>query len=408
MQNENLAKYHEFFIINLRILLNDIVTNVPDGKSVKVSAIKLIETIETRKLDPVKVGNIVRKIYTISTANLGLLVAHDMKLFQIKEKKDGRNVIITMIPGINIGEAYEYFNDNSDFWKCIENIFYASVKLLDCINSDYMNDEIKSITDKIEKTVNINNTIVELRKKVPDTQLVTKEDFNPFIGVGETTNNYSVNDMLSGPKTLNQNDKSSSGMGGIGSIASMMGDDKMLNLDKLTDELKNIDKKQIDDATVQIKNMMGGNVDENTSEMLNLALQSVTEQLKKTDLSSGNPLENIFKIADTVAQQIAPKIDKTKIDKNTVMNSMKELGKNMPGGNNIFGNFDMFTNMMKSQMDIVKDGKAKNKSQEQITEEQMKFSLSALKNMGNSVNENEFKDQVKKQTKEINKKNKKK
>lgn len=396
MESENLAKYHEFFVINLRILLHDIVSVVPETNKVKISANKLINALETSTLDSTNISGIVKKIYITVSANLKLLTDHNNQLFNIKEKRGDKNVIITLIPGINISEAYEYIplDKRSEFWTVFENIFYSSVKLLEIANPEYVNDNIRKVVDKIQKNVNVLNSIKELRKRVPDTSLLPKEEFNPFVGVGQNNQEYSVNDIMSGPKDVSLNGENSNF--GISSVASMMGVgvglDKMLDLNKIAQELKNIDKKEIDNATANIMKLMGANVDSNASEMITMMLQDITSELKKDDLSKGNPLENIFKIADTVAQRIAPKIDPSKIDQKTMLSSTMNLAKNMSDsqGNKIFGNFESLANMMKSQLDMMDKNKTANMSKEDQVKLSKDMSKEMFKKMGMNFNEDEF------------------
>lgn len=157
-------------------------------------------------------------------------------------------------------------------------------------------------------------------KKFPNNTLVTKMiGFNPFIGVGENKENYGVNDLLSGPKLLP--DQTSPGIDGV---TKLLGIDKILNLEDLSKQLKNITKEQIDQAKNSIRSLLG-DVDENTSEMIDLMLNDITDELKKEDISKGHPINNLVKIAECVAHRMMPKIDPKKVDMNKVWNSTKNI-----------------------------------------------------------------------------------
>jgi DNA-binding protein len=386
-ENDNMLKYHRLFIINLRLLLHDIISNIGDDRNVKIASLKLVNAIESDSLDASKISSIVKKVFTIMGANIKQIEKHDDKIFNIKEVKGDKQVIVTIIPGINLGEAYELYNGKDklreNLWKYMDNIFYATIKLLEHANPDCLDTNIVKLMSNLERKLNYQEINDELNKKIPDSKLVIKEEFNPFIGVGNNDNNYSLEDMAKSLDASVEEENNSGASSKLGMITSLLGMDK--NLDKLTDELKNIDKEQIEKATEDIKKMMGGAVDENTSEMINMMLHDITDELKKDTIGKGNPLNNIVKIAETVAKRVAPKIDPKKINIDTV----NKLTKNMSNLGGQFGGGDMFGFIQKT-MSKLNSTNLEGKTPDEIKTEQMKMSMDLFKEMGVNMSEDEL------------------
>ncbi len=179
-------------------------------------------------------------------------------------------------------------------------------------------------------------------------------EFDPYkgVGVGNNKDNYSVEEMFSGVNNMPPAEKP-----GISSVTNLLGINKMLNLDKLSNELKNMSKDDIDEATNNIKNLLGSHVDDKTTNLISNMLSSINEELKKDNSSSQtNPLDNIFKIAETVADKIKPSIQQDGIDMNKLWSSTQNLATKCKDdkGNPVFGNgpnpFDMLTKMMNGNM----------------------------------------------------------
>ena len=135
-----------------------------------------------------------------------------------------------------------------------------------------------------------------------------KEDdieFNPFVGVGKD-GELGVNDIIGedeGPPEV-----------GIGSMTKMLGLDKILDVENLQSELKNMNEEEIDKATQSIKSMIGPQMGGNAGNLIDNMLKNVTDELKNNDLSKGDPMKNIMKIAESVAAKMKPEIDNGDVD----------------------------------------------------------------------------------------------
>ena len=171
-----------------------------------------------------------------------------------------------------------------------------------------------------------------------ENQAVKKDDFDPFIGVGKDDEEFGVDQMYAAVPTLDEDRPSGVG---IETIMNLTGIDKMINMDELTSQLKNMNKEDIDNATNSIKAYLGPNVDSNTTNLISDMLMSVSEELKNNDLGKGaNPIATIKNIAETVASKMRPNIEKNNIDISQLINATQAFGNNLKdkNGNPMFGN----------------------------------------------------------------------
>ena len=358
MQSQSLQRYYDLFIVGISLVLNTVITQVPDNYTVKKSAVLFHQALENKQLDVSKVGDMIKKVFTVICKNLNYLKNKDPRLFCIKEQKDNKEVKVTILPGIDLEEAYQNMDDDHrlELWKYLKIVFNASLKLIYSVNNS-IDSEINNFSENVEKELPEKDVYEVFYKKIPDSKLYKKGiDFNPFMGVGDNNNgNFGVDELTSGPQSLSDQSY------GIGSVAQLLGFDKMFNLDQLADQLKNINPKDIEDATENIKKILGGNIDKDTSEMINMMLHDITDELKKDKLSEGeNPVNGIIQIAEKVAKNMIPKIDPKKIDMNKVWQSTQNLAKNYTDkkGEKVFNGdnnpLSMLTGLMEKQMDFVK------------------------------------------------------
>jgi hypothetical protein len=270
---------------------------------------------------------------------VGMMKEHEQHLKDMDECVFSEQLIV--FPGINLTELWTKIPNEKK-----NKIFIYLHTLL--VISDMM---IQSISEnEISQASTETNNDSEVSPLLPVSTKITSEvcnnlEFNPYIGIGGEESNLSVNEMYSGKLPDEQIQKP-----GLSSLASMVGIDKMLNLSELTDQLKNMKKEDIDEATNSIKCLLGD--DENTTNLVSDMLTNIQAELKKEDISSGNPLDNIVKIAESVASKMQPQMDEDGIDMSKLWQSTQNLANQCSddNGNNIFGNgmnpFDLINQMM--------------------------------------------------------------
>jgi hypothetical protein len=172
---------------------------------------------------------------------------------------------------------------------------------------------MKILLIESEILVNCKKDDPETVSNQTDTQAITtttqqSSDFNPYMGIAPSASDgkYGVDEMFSVVPTF-EDDKPDGG--GIDTIASMVGLDKMINLDDLTNQLKNMKKEDIENATNNIKGLLGSTIDDKTTSLITDMLSNISEELQKGDLSNGNPIKNILNVAESVACKMKPKIN---------------------------------------------------------------------------------------------------
>lgn len=229
------------------------------------------------------------------------------------ELKNRNEVMFTndliVFPNINLSEFWPNLStgQKNKVWTYLQ-ILYVQCELI--LN---FKESSESSSDK-NKTL---KTIVENMKEAE----TVENEFNPYLGVGNNNTDYSVNDILSGCENIADGIHKP----GLSSFAGTIGLDKMLDVDKLSDQLKNMKKEDIDQATSNIKGLLSTNIDEKTSSILDVMLSNIQEELQRDDVASGNPLDKIMKIAEKISDKIKPKIESEGLDVSKLWSSTQNL-----------------------------------------------------------------------------------
>ena len=329
------------------------------------------------------VSGIIKKVYTAVSTNCEYLNNKNPKLFQLKTlKENNKQVTLTIIPGLDM--IYSWYclseQDQEKLWFYLDNLFITSIRMINLVNET-------NFDNKLLKELNYAKIKLDFVTAFPDQSVINvmNLDIDPFLGVGVNNNSdFGVENMLESTKDLVEQGTQTPG---LGSMAKMLGVDKMLNMEELSKQLKNINKSEIDDATKNIKKLLGANVDENTSEMIGTILNDITDHLKSEDIAAGDPIQNIINIAEKVAKKAIPKIDKNKVDMNKIFESTKNLANSytdqngnplLSGGNNPLA---MLTSMMNGQMKNMQGKKMSEKEQMQMAQDMMKNLTKQMNNI---------------------------
>lgn len=389
MENTSLMmkKSHELFMASTALLLNTIKSNVTDvNKQIRKNTDKFYDALVAKKFTVEDIGGIIKKTFTVISSNIQLLKDQNTKLFKLRENKNNKSLRVTILPGIDLEEAYNLIGDDARalLWKYVKSLYVASSRLILMVNKTGFSDDIIQKTNDVSNNFNQQEIFTTFHTTFPDSTLIDKEDFDPFIGVGANVGaGFSVNDIVSVSKSSNQGGSATDT--GLSSMLKMVGADKMLNLEDLSNQLKNINQKDINDATDNIKKLLGNNIDEGTSEMISIMLNDITQELKTDNLTKGDPINNIVKIAETVAKNMIPKIDPKKVDMNKVWASTQNMAKNYVDdkGNKVFqggGNpLSMLTSLMESQM---KTSQKPSSDKQSANDQYMKDCVDIFKKMG--------------------------
>lgn len=138
----------------------------------------------------------------------------------------------------------------------------------------------------------------------------TPQEFNPYVGVGNSTNNYCVSDICASIPTIDEDEQSGSGgLGSIESVMKLMGLDKMINMQEITNKLNNMTDDDLDEATMNVKKAFG--IEDNTPKAIFIEnmVSDLTDEIKNND---GNmTLPNLIKTMGPIMQS---SIDESGVD----------------------------------------------------------------------------------------------
>ncbi|AYV78775.1 MAG: hypothetical protein Edafosvirus32_6 [Edafosvirus sp.] len=382
-----MEQYYKDFVTNLKSFVSEIHNNVPTKGTKNFLSV----------FDKLVWAKVIHRYQTIMDKYCNELKNKDDKIFQ-KE--------FFIFPGIDMNIIWPKLTaeQRERIWIYLQ-LLYISSSFIMQIGTETNMTQDKELVVKTMKEDIVNKTEV-----VP---------FDPYVGVGTNMNAnevYGLDEMMSGPKVLPG--ETSSTASGIASLTQMFGIDKMINMDELSKQLKNMKKEDIDEATNNIKKLLSDNVDDDTSSVITNMLSNITDELKKDDVVNGDPLTNIVKIAESVAQKMVPQMEATNIDVKKLWSSTQNIAKKCKDnkGDSLFADgqnnpLTMLNSLVENQMNMM-DKKNKGENVE-INQEEMINSM--LSNMG--IDQKQFKAMqqnmqqgnmsgVGKMMKKVNKKNK--
>jgi hypothetical protein len=326
-------------VCNTRILNDDNISEKEKTLTTKFlnSSKKFITDIK-QNTDDFNSTRFVKKSYTAlrTIEGCNYLKTKDSKLFSMR---DENKRIVTIISGIDLRIGYRLLNEEQleHFWQYLylfSSSVYNMIKHVNIIkfnNQIHVNDTLQYIENELTKTGVIFNNMV----------------FNPFIGIGENKEQYSLNEMFTG-KELPKEHKMS-----IDNVLNMLGVDKMLDEHKLDEQLKDIGQEQVDEATEKIASLLGAENNAEIKEVCETLIQDIVVNLRE------NGISNIGETLQKVAQNARGKIDMGKMQKtaesmkNFMTNSQEQV-KNLkddngnPIGEELLNNLSMPINMLKS------------------------------------------------------------
>lgn len=239
-------------------------------------------------------GKIIKKIYRVMTQYLDKLDPElDVSLFTIR---NAECKIVTIIPGLDIGLIVKFMDTNelNLLWCHLLNMFIASVNMITPINNKKKEGKLWETIPKLKNKLNVLN-------KTLGKENIT---FNPFVGVSENVDKYDINTMFTNVDEI----KTPTGFT-PDDLIKQFGIDKMLDFDKLNEQLRNIDEGAIHDATKKITGMLGSTEDSDVGEICGTLVQHIVEDLKV------NGVANMFETAKSVAQKVGSTLDRNKMEK---------------------------------------------------------------------------------------------
>ncbi|ATZ80461.1 hypothetical protein BMW23_0407 [Bodo saltans virus] len=236
------------------------------------------------------VGAAVKRVYKVLTANIDYLYpTENTELFYLKEK----NSIVTIIPGVDIGCVVNNMNDEEKkkLWINVFMIYISAANLIALINN-------------LKKEGKQWEIIPKLRLKVVESGIINNGLlFNPFVGFNEEKGEYDMEAMFENVDKL----QNPTGMD-LGSLLRMTGAEKIFDMEKISEQIKDVNEEEIKKATTNLTNLIGAGGDTDTQELLGNLVNDVVKKLQSGE-------KDIFNIAQTVAMDRGKTVDPNKFMK---------------------------------------------------------------------------------------------
>lgn len=178
-------------------------------------------------------------------------------------------------------------------------------------------------------------------EKQPAEKPVEKPEFNPYVGIGNSNQDYNVKDMLCSIPTVDEDEPMD--VSRIDMMMKMMGLDKMLDMSNITDKLRSLTDEDIDKYTEELKIAFGAENDPGVSNFVETMMDGLTSEIKKGDEIS----------LPQMLHSLGPKIQESMIENNLdntkLLNTAKNFAKQHreAGGNTMIGGIDPFAMLEK-------------------------------------------------------------
>lgn len=335
-----------YFIIATCELLNLILKktkelniNDKDHRKLQVYCDELLDGIKDSSFDVTK---LIKKIYKSVSKCVHKLTQTPEDPTIFKEKNtDGK--IITMLPGINIGIIIPEFDEEElkKMWGLFFVMYISSVRIV-------------TITNKLKKEGKIWDAVKILQGKVNKMDITVGNEkvlFTPYVGVSEN-NELDIKSMFNGVEEL----KSKTPSEIVGSALQKIGlpIEGEINFDKISEELRNIDDKKLDDAKKSVHELLGMDQKTESREVFDTLIEGVAKEIKLNGLSDIKDGKGIFELARRMSEKIGNEIGDEKMQRagldmlNSLQNIDKHLDKVDPKMRQAMG-------LLSSQMKTLKD-----------------------------------------------------
>ena len=235
---------------------------------------------------------IIKKVFYVLKDNTELIKTKDSKLFTVKNNE---NKITTIIPGLNINLIYQYLSEeqSSEVWTHIYTMFVSSVTMV------YAN------TSQSRHKKHVLETVDFCKKELAKS---SNPMINVFMGLGSSGANLDLESLMN-KDILIPGTEANTGL--LGSL----GVDKLMNLDSLSDEIKNFTENDVNETIDTLGGLLGN--DSDVKDVCSTMVKTVISDLKT------NGIENIFDVAKRVSSQLSGLIDPNKMAKTA--NKMTDL-----------------------------------------------------------------------------------
>ena len=229
---------------------------------------------------------VIKKSFYVLKDNYKMVLDKDPALFVVRNK-EGK--ITTIIPGVNINLVYESYTDEEkkQVWGFIFILFISSIKMV------YLNTSEERHKKEILEAINYcQNDLV--------TNCPTLLFRNVFMGLGTDNSGVDMDSLMSKDIVIPGTEASTGLLGSLGV-------DKLMNLDKLSDEIKNFSDEDMKDTVNALGELLGG--DTEIKDVCATMVKTVVDDIKT------NGIESMFDIAQRISGKIGNVIPQDKMAK---------------------------------------------------------------------------------------------
>ena len=246
-------------------------------------------SIDESGVDHVK---IIKKVFYVLKDNVELIKTKNSNLFTIRNRE---NKITTIIPGLNINLIYSYLSDEqqNELWTQIYIMFVSTVTMVYANTSETRHKQhVLDAVDYCKK---------ELAKS-------SNPMINVFMGLGNSDKDLNLESLMNKDIMIPGTEANAGLLGSLGV-------DKLMNLDNLSNEIKNFTENDVNETIDTLGGLLGNDTD--VKDVCTTMVKTVINDLKT------NGIENIFDVAKRVSSQLAGKIEPNKMAKTA--NKMTDL-----------------------------------------------------------------------------------
>jgi len=119
--------------------------------------------------------------------------------------------------------------------------------------------------------------------------MVDDKIFNPYLGLGGTSEKYGMEDMFSGTVNLQTGEQLS-----LEAVLNTLGIGNLVNEEELNAKLESLKESDLETATDQIVNILGANNDPNTRQVCGKLVRNIVEELRVNGIANvGNVLKAV-------------------------------------------------------------------------------------------------------------------
>lgn len=272
------------------------------------------------KCDYLDKNKIVKKFLTTVEPKKLLIQNRDISIFNEK---------FSIIPGINLSNIWNFISDElkTRTWNYLQLLYIYAELIIQEPGTN--NENVQTMFLSMMQNSHTNNTDSKSNDDL--------DKFNPYEGVGENNVDFSVDDLLTGSlpeEKSSSNFDLSKFMNGNNSmfnpqmLAQMVGLGNNIDMTNLNSYFTQISPEAIEQAKQSIKSILDTQND-NTSKLFSGMLDNITSELSNIDLTQGNPMENLFKIAHNVADKIKSSDETESLNFNDLLNTTQKLTQNL-------------------------------------------------------------------------------